>query len=125
VTGVRTLVDVWRGRADELRPYAEAAARAFETAAAELEAIAVEEEVTALTLEEAADESGYSSEHLGRLVREGVIPNAGRRRAPRIQRRDLPRKAAQLRAAGDDLTLVGATPGQIARAVVSPEGGPR
>ena len=48
----------------------------------------------ALTLREAAAESGYSEEHLGRLVRSGTIPNAGRKGAPRIRRRDVPRKAS-------------------------------
>ena len=45
-----------------------------------------------LTLVEAAVECGYSPDHLGRLVRDGAIPNAGRPKAPRIRRRDLPRK---------------------------------
>ena len=41
----------------------------------------------------AARESGYSADHLGRLVRDGRIPNAGRPGAPRIARSHLPRKA--------------------------------
>lgn len=45
-----------------------------------------------LTLEEAAVESGYTKEHLGRLVREGTIPNAGTKGSPLILRRHLPRK---------------------------------
>ena len=45
-----------------------------------------------LTLVEAAEESGFSADHLGRLVRSGSLPNAGRPNAPRIRRRDLPRK---------------------------------
>lgn len=48
-----------------------------------------------LRLVDAARESGYSEEHLGRLVRSGVIPNAGRRGAPRILRRDVPRRIAK------------------------------
>lgn len=43
-----------------------------------------------LTLKESADESGYSIDHLGWLVRRGRIPNAGHRHAPRIKREDLP-----------------------------------
>jgi hypothetical protein len=39
-----------------------------------------------------AAEAGIPLLHLGRLVRDGVIPNAGRERSPRILRRDLPRK---------------------------------
>ena len=45
-----------------------------------------------LTLVEAAAECGYSADHLGRLLRDGVIANAGRPRAPKIRRRDLPNK---------------------------------
>ena len=54
------------------------------------------QEETHLTLQEAADLSGYSADHLGRLVREGKIPNAGRPKAPRIARRDLPRKTGDI-----------------------------
>lgn len=72
-----------------------------------------------LTLRQAAKESGYSADHLGRLVRAGQIPNAGRPNAPRIRRRDLPQKAGALPPASREITLVGATPGQIARAVVT------
>ena len=43
---------------------------------------------------EAARRSGYSADHLGRLVRDGKIPNAGRPGAPSIARRGLPRKAS-------------------------------
>ncbi len=50
---------------------------------------------TVLTLTEAAATSGYSADHLGHLVREGKIPNAGRPGAPRIALRDLPRKAPE------------------------------
>ena len=73
-----------------------------------------------LTLTEAASESGYSPDHLGRLVRGGVIRNAGRTNAPKIRRADLPRKAtAQLPRGRAGSKFVGATPTQIARAVVT------
>lgn len=72
-----------------------------------------------LTLTEASNESGYSLDHLGLLIRQGTIPNAGRTHAPRIRRRDLPRKPSRLRAANPSIKLVGATPRQIARAVVT------
>jgi hypothetical protein len=45
-----------------------------------------------LSLREAAAASGYSEDHLARLVRQERIPNAGRRGAPRIRRGDLPRR---------------------------------
>ena len=50
----------------------------------------------ALTLVEAAAESGLSADHLGRLLRTGTIPNAGRKGAPRIRRADLPRSPRRL-----------------------------
>lgn len=45
-----------------------------------------------LDLQEAARESGYSPDHLGRLIRTGRLPNAGKRNAPKIRRADLPRR---------------------------------
>jgi hypothetical protein len=45
-----------------------------------------------LTLSEAAAESGYSVDHLSRLLRSNRLPNAGRRYSPRIRRGDLPRR---------------------------------
>jgi hypothetical protein len=58
-----------------------------------------------LTLVEAAEESGYSAEHLGRLVRDGGIPNSGRPKAPKIRRRDLPRKPGTLPSATDSAII--------------------
>jgi hypothetical protein len=94
VSGPSVLVARWRSRAEELRPFAPAAAAAFEMAAAELEGYDLERAAEVLTLERAAEVSGYSADHLARLIRRGQIPNAGRPRAPRIRRSDLPRKAA-------------------------------
>lgn len=45
-----------------------------------------------LTLREGAALSGYSADHLARLIRQGTLPNAGRRGAPRVRRGDLPRR---------------------------------
>lgn len=45
-----------------------------------------------LTLDEAAAESGYHKDSLSRMMSEGKVPNAGKPGAPRIRRRDLPRK---------------------------------
>ena len=94
-TSVEGLPANWRRQAKELRRYGgETPATALESCAAELEATLVERDETTLSLVEAARESGYSSDHLGRLVRDGKIPNAGRPGAPRIALRDLPRKAS-------------------------------
>ncbi|MGE3617166.1 MAG: hypothetical protein AB7L66_14945 [Gemmatimonadales bacterium] len=72
-----------------------------------------------LTLSAGAAESGYSAEYLGTLIRQGKIQNAGRSHAPRIRRQDLPRKAGRLPDPAPSLKLVGATPRQIARAIIS------
>ncbi len=76
-----------------------------------------------LNLRQAAIESGYSADYLGRLVRSGEIPNAGGPKAPRILRKHLPRKASGLRHTHQPLTLIGTDRGQIARSVVESEKG--
>ncbi len=92
---VEALPAAWRRRAKALRRYgSEPPAVALERCADELETTLVERDETTLSLVEAARESGYSADHLGRLVRDGRIPNAGRPGAPRIARVHLPRKAS-------------------------------
>lgn len=71
---------------------AEEQAKAVQRAASRVETRCEEALDARLTLEEAGGESGYSPDHLGRLVRQGTLPNAGERNAPLIRRRDLPRK---------------------------------
>ena len=84
----------WRRQAKSLRRYGgETPATAIERCAEDLEATLVERDETTFSLVEASRESGYSADHLGRLVRDGKIPNAGRPGAPRIALKDLPRKA--------------------------------
>ena len=91
---VEGLPVTWRRQAKALRRYGgKTPAVAIERCADELEATLVERDETTFSLVEAARESGYSADHLGRLVRDGKIPNAGRAGAPRIARSDLPRKA--------------------------------
>lgn len=86
----------WRAQAEGLREFgADAQAKALDRCANRLEEALRQEGDALLTLPEAAEESGYSSDHIGRLIREGRIPNAGRPGAPRIARRDLPLKATQ------------------------------
>ena len=89
-----TLSSRWRTHAKLFRDHAEEPlARAYEACATELEEALASEGDVALTLRQAAEESGYSADHLGRLLREGTIPNAGRPRAPRIARGHLPMKS--------------------------------
>lgn len=86
-------IDRWRAKAEDLRHYgAQEAACTLERCADELEDEWRVWLTEPLTLDEAGEESGYSSDHLGHLVREGTIPNAGEPHAPRIRRKDLPRK---------------------------------
>jgi len=79
-----------------------------------------------LTLTEAARWSGYSREHLGRLVAKGTIPNAGRPNAPRIRVADLPRKTGHLPPPQTDSQIAGTSKRQIVRSIASlPDGGSR
>jgi hypothetical protein len=89
----RELPDSWRRKVDELRDLAlESEARAFERCASDLERSLAEWDLEALTLQRAADESGYSYGHLQRLVSEGELANVGTSGSPRVRRGDLPRK---------------------------------
>lgn len=89
------LASIWRDEAatHRTRYKDEARAAMLELAARELEARLRDYDEENLSLSEAADVSGYSYDHIGRLVRTGQIPNAGCKNAPRIRRKDLPRKA--------------------------------
>ena len=111
----------WRAEAAVLRrhkAYVEGAALCEEMLN-DLQRVLEGEASQSLNLQEAASESGYSPDHLGKLVREGKLPNAGRLNAPLIRKKDLPRKASRgLRPARSSLTLLGASPGQIARDIV-------
>ena len=94
--GVAALMAKWEGDATALERYAdERGAAVCRLHVAELgEAIrAAQDEV--LTLAEAALESGFSGSHLRHEVSGGVIPNAGKKGAPRIRRGDLPMKAGK------------------------------
>jgi hypothetical protein len=70
-------------------------ANAWEDAASELQAHLRDTGMELLTLQAAARETGYSADHLGRLIRAGKLENHGREHAPKVRRGDLPRKAAK------------------------------
>lgn len=57
---------------------------------ADLEKLAESNGSDELTLAAASSLSGYSTDHLSRLIREGSVPNAGKKGSPRIRRADLP-----------------------------------
>jgi hypothetical protein len=94
------LPTAWRDRAGQLRHWGmEREARLWECAAEELEAALRSEGAELLTLQDAALVSGYTPDHIGRLVRDGKVANHGRPNAPRVRRADLPRKTGGLHAA--------------------------
>ncbi len=87
------LLTQWRQRAQLLREHgAPHHAELVEHLAAQLDRALAAGGDEALSLVEAARESGYTADHLGALVKRSVIPNAGRPGAPRIRRSDLPHK---------------------------------
>lgn len=92
-----------RAKAAELRDsFAdEARARALEWAASLLEGAIREHAEDRLTLAQAALRSGYSADHLARLVRDCRLPNAGQRGSPRIRAGDLPLRRPRAVAAPD------------------------
>jgi AraC-like DNA-binding protein len=79
---------VWRERAMDLAPYAPAAATAFEAAARELTEAIDAHENEPLTLDEAAEWSGYSSSQIRRLF-------PGQQTVPRGWLPKKPRKVAR------------------------------
>ena len=82
---------LWRQRAETLRSFGDPnSARLWDIAAVEFERAQALFAAETLSLREAARECGYTSDHLGSLVKRGKIPNAGRTNAPRIRRQDLP-----------------------------------
>ena len=98
------LAEKWKAEGEGLRVrYAhDQLAQLCEVHAAELKSALDEEANEPLTLRQAAEESGYAARTLRAKVASGEIPNAGRRNAPRVRRRDLPRKASSRRRDGFD-----------------------
>lgn len=92
----------WCARAQELAPYAPAAAEAFRVAAAELKVALMEEGNEELNLERAAAESNYSTRRLRELLASGALPNAGKKGRPRIKRADLPKRTKATAVIGYD-----------------------
>jgi hypothetical protein len=70
----------------------EEAANVWQAAAKELEKRTADSLLEPLTLDGAALESGYTRNHLNRMLRDGKVPNSGTDTDPRILRKHLPRK---------------------------------
>lgn len=92
MTAMDGLLHRWADEAKQLRErYAlESAARVCEAHVRELAKVVAAQEDEVLTVPEAAQETGYSAQHLRALVSSGTVPNAGRKGQPRIRRGDLP-----------------------------------
>jgi hypothetical protein len=89
----------WETRRDEwrrLRVSVDGEQVALEVLA-DLDALERSAALELLTLAEASQLGGYSVDHLQRLVAAGQIANAGKPRAPRIQRGEVPLKPGYLR----------------------------
>jgi hypothetical protein len=95
VSHLRELPNQWRVQAEQLAPYAPAAAEAFRRAATELEQ-ELGSSAESVTLAEGAAIGGYTVDHLQRLVAAGKIKNVGRKHRPRIRRIDVPAKPGYL-----------------------------
>lgn len=116
---VSALVTQWRTEAKLLeRRGAVSQAAVLLSCAQELEVGIRQLDDEVLTLTAAARETGFSREHLGRLVRNGTIPNAGRPNAPRIRRGDLPRKPGHLPSRHPELHIGQTSTRQIVRSIV-------
>jgi hypothetical protein len=128
MTGLREclsgVLDAMQKDAATLRAYgAEGQALAIERCVTTMRGAMHRADEELLTLEHAARESGYSAEHLGREVREGRIPNAGRKGAPRIRRADLPRKPGTILTPRLGAATIGGARRRIARTVVNSQHG--
>jgi hypothetical protein len=118
------LIEEWRRKSDEHREFGNpGAARAFQEAADQLEARLQEHRDELLTLGEASGACVLTADHLGRMIREGRLPNHGRKGAPRIRRSDLPAHggAPATRVAGSDGP--GDTVGRLFRDIASKKRG--
>lgn len=92
-TTVGELLDYWQMKADSSREMGfEAVARAYEEARRILKAVHWHQMERPMTVEEAAEDTGYSRDHLYDLIRQGKLRNIGEPGRPRVCRADLPRK---------------------------------
>jgi hypothetical protein len=80
--------DVFARSCESLRSQVDAAALVREVVAS-IRSIREASLNELLSLTEAAERTGHTADHIGRLVREGKVPNAGRKNAPRVRIRDL------------------------------------
>ncbi len=90
---IEGLAGCWRADATRLRAWScDDQATILERCADELEARVMEWADEPLTLSDAAQESGYSVQHLRRLVTQGLLTDVAESSQIRVRRGDLPRK---------------------------------
>jgi hypothetical protein len=120
------LPEEWRSLAAQQRRLgADSQARILEFCADELAAAFRRAGDELLSLAHAARESGYSADHLSRLVREGKIPNSGRKAKPLIRRSDLPQKGRKHKEEPCFSDLSGYVPGRLFRDIIHSKFGER
>ena len=110
----------WMAEADRYRQddARVAAAKLIDRFVGDVDALLAADAEDILTLTEASTRSGYSRGHVGRLVRQGTLPNAGRRNAPRIRASDLPVKTTRLPADDPTPQFTHTSRRQVVRAIV-------
>ena len=101
-----SLAHRWRDEATLLRRRAASPqADVLESCAAELEAWTRERALEALTLDRAAEETGFSYSALEKMVRAGKVANVGRKGAARVRRGYLPIKPTGRRTKPGDRSI--------------------
>lgn len=92
MTAIADVIERWRGRQAEFARWGAQVdgARLLGELLADLEA--VEHSDTPVSLSVAAARSGYSADHLSRLIRSGKITDHGRKHAPRVRLSECPTK---------------------------------
>lgn len=112
-TSLLGLVAEWRERSATLKRYGDTQhAQLWSTAADELLHVLKIEHDVPLTLKAAAERTGYRPDYLASLIRRGVIPNAGRHKAPRIRVADLPPPKATQHSPGRPVSPARRVPGR-------------
>lgn len=107
----------WIAEADAytLKGVATEAANTLRRCANELRLRFRYEQEHTVNLQEAAAISGYTADHIGKLVRDGKVENLGRLNSPRVRVADLPRKPRRLTGGGHNPNMKS----QVARGIAS------
>ncbi len=96
---VDKIFEIWSKRRDEFKKLGVSVngAAICDQILADLNHLEQDQRNLVLSLREASERSGYSGEHLARMVRQGKLPNAGRKHSPKVRLGDLPRRPPTLR----------------------------